>query len=231
LDALIGSYDDTPHAPGFVSQYKNLLNHYYHQSGNPRASTFWSACGAIRREVFFEAGGFDESFARPSVEDIELGCRLLGAGRRIALDPTVQVKHLKRWTLGRMLACDVFERALPWTRLILQSGQLPDDLNVSLAQRIVSVLVWTFFALAALSPAYPFLLIPALVAAVGAVAPNWRLFQLLERRKGLAFAAAALPLYYAYYLYSTLAFGAGLVLHVLGHAEPAARGSETGRLS
>src|SRR5450755_3980206 len=30
LSALFGSYDDAPAAPGFVSQYRNLLHHFVH---------------------------------------------------------------------------------------------------------------------------------------------------------------------------------------------------------
>jgi glycosyltransferase involved in cell wall biosynthesis len=52
LDALFGSYDDTPAAPNFISQYKNLLHHYIHQTSRETAVTFWAGCGAIRRERF-----------------------------------------------------------------------------------------------------------------------------------------------------------------------------------
>ena len=57
LDALIGSYDDHPAAPGFVSQYKNLLHSFVHQTGARHASTFFSGCGAIRRDVLLAHGG------------------------------------------------------------------------------------------------------------------------------------------------------------------------------
>ena len=50
LAALIGSYDDAPGAPNFLSQYKNLIHHYTHQQAGLEASTFWGACGAIRRQ-------------------------------------------------------------------------------------------------------------------------------------------------------------------------------------
>ena len=42
LTAVIGSYDDAPGAPGFVSRYRNLLHHHVHQEGRERASTFWT---------------------------------------------------------------------------------------------------------------------------------------------------------------------------------------------
>src|SRR5260370_19076588 len=50
LDALIGSYDDNPASPDFLSQYKNLMHCFIHQVGRVQASTFWSGCGSIRRD-------------------------------------------------------------------------------------------------------------------------------------------------------------------------------------
>jgi hypothetical protein len=40
------------------------MHHCVHQSGREKASTFWAGCGAIRREVFMPAGGFDEGYRR-----------------------------------------------------------------------------------------------------------------------------------------------------------------------
>ena len=119
--AVFGSYDDAPEAANFISQYKNLLHHFTHQQASMRAETFWAGCGAVRREAFEAVGGFDESvYRRPSIEDIELGQRLRRAGLVVVLDKGLQVKHLKGWTLGSLLATDIFRRALPWSRLILR---------------------------------------------------------------------------------------------------------------
>src|SRR5262249_7492828 len=52
IASVFGSYDTGPRAAGVVSQYRNLLHHYVHQTGNPEASTFWAGCGAVRRSVF-----------------------------------------------------------------------------------------------------------------------------------------------------------------------------------
>ena len=76
LAAVIGSYDRTPAAPNFVSQFKNLAHRFVHQQASEEGTTFWGACGAIRRTTFLALGGFDERFDVPSIEDIELGMRL-----------------------------------------------------------------------------------------------------------------------------------------------------------
>jgi len=153
LDALFGSYDTVPTEPNFISQYRNLFHHFVHQQGHEQASTFWSGCGAIRRRLFLDFGGFDPGlYDRPAIEDIELGARLVRAGHRIAVKKQIQVTHLKRWTLWGMIRTDVFDRGIPWTRLILREGSLPNDLNTSMAQRVSLLLVAALvvvFALAA----------------------------------------------------------------------------------
>ncbi|GFE67654.1 glycosyltransferase family 2 protein [Chroococcus sp. FPU101] len=146
LAAAIGSYDDEPGAANFLSQYKNLFHHYTHQTGSEEASTFWGACGAIRRNIFLEMGGFDESYRLPCVEDIELGYRLKTAGYQIRLCKTLQVKHLKRWEIVSLLKADVFYRAIPWTTLILRYSQLKNDLNLQWSSRISVMLVYSLLA-------------------------------------------------------------------------------------
>ena len=100
LAAIFGSYDDAPGASNFLSQYKNLLHHYIHQTSHERACTFWGACGSDSPDGIPWIGGFDECYQLPSIEDIELGYRLTKNGHRIRLCKRLQVKHLKHWRLG-----------------------------------------------------------------------------------------------------------------------------------
>ena len=134
--AAFGSYDVRPSATNFVSQYKNLLHHHVHQEADRQASTFWSGCGAVRHSVFLEMSGFSELFQRPCIEDIELGMRLIRSGHQVILDSDIQVTHTKRWTPWSLLKTDVFDRAIPWTRLILQEGRVANDLNLKRTQRV-----------------------------------------------------------------------------------------------
>ena len=111
ISAMFGSYDDDPQAGAFSSQFKNLFHHFVHQQGQERAVTFWSGCGAVRRQVFLESGGFDaDRYPRPSIEDIELGYRLTAAGHQIMVNKEVQVKHLKHWTIRGMIKADIVDR-------------------------------------------------------------------------------------------------------------------------
>jgi glycosyltransferase involved in cell wall biosynthesis len=142
VDAVFGSYDTQPTAGNVLSQYKNLFHHFVHQDSLEEATTFWSGCGAIRRSVFKKMGGFSARYNRPSIEDIELGMRLHAAGHRIMLNKRIQVTHLKRWTLWSIVKTDVLDRGVPWTKLMLEEGSMPNDLNLKVSQRISVVLAY-----------------------------------------------------------------------------------------
>ncbi len=154
LDAVIGAYDTEPQSPDFLSQYRNLMHSFVHQSATGRACTFWSGCGAIRRELFLEHSGFDERFGRPAIEDIELGYRLHRAGRKLMLDGAIQVTHLKRWTFWNLVKTDIMDRGSPWTELILRDRFMPNDLNLQLSQRVSVALVFLLVAFSTVAAAY-----------------------------------------------------------------------------
>jgi glycosyltransferase involved in cell wall biosynthesis len=149
LDAVMGSYDDVPDSQDFLSLYKNLMHCYVHHNSRHEACTFWSGCGAIRKSVFLEFSGFDESYDRPAIEDIELGYRLARANKKLVLDPTILVKHLKRWSFFNLVKTDILDRGIPWTELILRDRRLPNDLNLQLSQRVSVALVFILIAMAA----------------------------------------------------------------------------------
>jgi glycosyltransferase involved in cell wall biosynthesis len=175
IDAVFGSYDDRPAKMNFLSLYKNLFHHFVHQHAAERAVTFWSGCGAVRRKVFFEVGGFDEvRYPHPSIEDIELGYRLRIAGRKVMLDKRLQVQHLKRWKLQGMLATDIRDRAMPWTALILRDRMLPNDLNLRVSQRLCGLLIYvTLIYLGLIAFFHNVVLLPLLGALFLVVVGNW----------------------------------------------------------
>jgi glycosyltransferase involved in cell wall biosynthesis len=228
LAALFGSYDDRPADPGLVSRFRNLLHHYVHQQGEFRdearpAHTFWTGCGAIRRDFFLAVGGFDPRlYRRPAIEDIELGYRLTRAGHRIELVRDIQATHLKRWTFRSMVRTDLLQRGVPWMLLMLRSKVAETDLNVSGGQR--ACVGFTGLGLAGLAASVlwpPLLAIFALNLAVQ-VAVNRRFYRFLAGRGGWGFAIASVPLHYAYFCCCGLSVAIALALRLLltRRAEP-----------
>jgi glycosyltransferase involved in cell wall biosynthesis len=206
VDAVFGSYDALPRIKGVVSQYRNLLHHFVHQKGNPEASTFWAGCGAVRRAAFEEIGGFDEKRFPRCIEDIELGYRLRRAGHRILLDKGLHGMHLKRWTLRSMIRTDIMCRAVPWTRLILESKEAPHDLNLKGGQRLSVVLAGLASLFLVFAPFRAGLLELSAGAFVAVLVLNRDLYAFFFHQRGFFFTTACIPLHVLYYLYSGLTF-------------------------
>jgi glycosyltransferase involved in cell wall biosynthesis len=154
LTAVIGSYDDQPESQDFLSLYRNLMHCYVHHQAKRAASTFWSGCGAILKSAFDQYSGFDESYRRPAIEDIELGYRLSRDKKKLLLDSNIQVKHLKRWSFLNLVRTDILDRGIPWTELMLRDKFVPNDLNVQLSQRVSVALVFILIAVASAAAWY-----------------------------------------------------------------------------
>jgi len=206
--AVFGSYDEHPPAQTFFSQYKNLVHHFYHQRARERAFTFWSGCGAVRRDAFLEVGGFDvERYKYPSIEDIELGHRLIRAGGQIRMRRNVLCTHLKVWEFGNLVHTEVFRRAIPWSRLIVGAGEgIPNDLNVGRGEQgraviaglfLLSLLAWVTGLVG---------LVPVLLMAGVVLAANWSITKMFAARRGVLFACGGLLFHQVYYLYSAASF-------------------------
>jgi glycosyltransferase involved in cell wall biosynthesis len=214
LAALFGSYDDEPAATNFLSQYKNLLHHYMHQTAREEAFTFWTGCGAIRREIFLELGGLDERFSRPAIEDIELGYRLRRAGHRILLLKNLQVKHLKPWHPIELVRTDFVRRALPWSDLILRHRRFDNDLNIGWTSRLSVVAAGVLIAALVAACFWPPLLALAGASSAALVLLNGPFYRFILLRRGPLFLLRSLLWNWLYYLYSGVAFGVAVMRYL-----------------
>lgn len=192
VSAVFGSYDDQPGHNSFISQYRNLLHHWVHQTSSEEASTFWTGCGAIYREVFVKMGGFDSNYSRPSIEDIELGVRLRESGHRIRLNKAMLGKHMKHWKLWGMIRTDIFQRGVPWMLLILSKRWLPNDLNLSHKSRLATLLAGLLGLLTVilLLTGHATALVPMAALMLGASGGTWYSKTGHDRKRETLFAAA-----------------------------------------
>jgi len=214
IAAVFGSYDDEPAEPNFVSQYKNLQHHFVHQNGYGDAATFWAGCGAVRREIFLEAGGFDGAkYRQPSIEDIEFGYRLRAKGYRVVLDKELCVKHLKRWTFRSHIRTEIFNRAIPWSKLIFENGDIVRDLNLTTSHRVSAALVCVLIVSILLLAVHYLFILPIVACLFGVLALNRPLYRFFWNRRGLGFALKSLPLHLLHYGYSAAAFALCWVSH------------------
>lgn len=207
LTAVFGSYDASPRVRGTVARYRNLLHAYTHQTGQPRAATFWAGLGAIRRQPFLDLGGFDaRRFATASVEDIEFGMRLRAAGGTIALDRSILGTHCKEWTLPSMVTTDLWSRAVPWTRLLRDAGALPNDLNLRWSQRASAGAAWLLPAALAACPLGAWWPLAAPTLLLLHFALNARFLAWVWRNSTFATAAASVPLQLLFHWVAGLGF-------------------------
>ena len=216
IDAVIGSYDDAPAKRNFLAQYKNLFHHYVHQQSHGPIGTFWSGCGAIRRELFLAFGGFDEHrYRRPAIEDIELGTWLSAAGHKIILDREIKGKHLKRWTLRNLLKTDIFDRGVPWTRLMLRAGALVNTLNVKPLQRLSVALAYITLLALTISFWWPRSLVVAAVLFLVVTILNLDFYRFFWRHSNFWFTLRVVPLHWLYFWYCGFSVVCGTLLHFL----------------
>ncbi len=152
------------------------------------------------------------------IEDIELGLRLREHGDT-HLDPELHVTHLKRWTLRSLVATELLCRALPWSRLILERGELPNDLNLRSSQRVAAALAPCALsslvgvpAAAALDARW--LPLPLAVLALSIIV-GCGFYGFLVRKRGMWFAARAWLFHQHHLTYSAVTLAFVTVQHAL----------------
>jgi len=228
LGAVFGSYDDTPPAAGFISQYRNLMHHYVHHQNPGPAETFWAGCGAVRSSVFVECGMYDEwHYVRPQIEDIELGHRIRDHGHSILLCPEIQGTHLKRWTLRNVITTDLHDRGVPWMRLLVEQGDANKAavLNLRLTEKINTGLIWVAvaFTLAALVLRDFRWLLGTLGAVLPVIYTSRTLYGFFARCRGTWFAVRVVPVHLLYYFLNGISALWGILLHhTIGEPKPPA---------
>ena len=210
--AVFGSYDDSSGGPSIVGKYRDLIFHYRHQTGRTEADTFWSGFSAVRREPFLAVGGFT-SGRRDGIEDIEFGVRLRAANHRIALQRDLLCKHHKHWTLASMIAIDLFKRALPWSRLLLERKCWAGDLNLRRDRRLGVALAGAAPIGLAASLVEPVFVLFAFASWAGALLIERDFFKFLWS-KSRRLALASLPLHLVHLSMAATGFALASLEHV-----------------
>lgn len=214
---VIGAYTLETPAQDFFTVYKNLQHHFVHRRNAGQVAGFFTACGAVRRSVFEQCGGFDE-FARDcALEDLELGLRLFNSGYAIVLLPELQGTHLKRYTLFRLIYIEIWQRAVPYTVHLLRHRLFPDELSTGKAQRLSIILLYLILLLGALSlwVSEPAPYVAASLAGLTAyVWLNRHFYQFIYGQRGLPFTAGAFTLQSLSYAYCAPGFLIGVCCYL-----------------
>ena len=137
IAAVGGVYSDRPLLPGLFQEFKALESAYnYSRYRTDRYSAFDTHCSMVRRDSFFELGGFPESYRGADVEDVHFG-RLLAERYVNCINPAAVVDHhySRYWSgLEKYL-----RRTFYWVRLFLAGPQF--DEAVTTRHNALSVLL------------------------------------------------------------------------------------------
>jgi hypothetical protein len=202
-----------------VSQYKNIWMRWTYVRKTGDVPLFYTTAAAIRRDAFLRAGGFDQGYATPNVEDTAFGQRLAHLGMRVRVDPELEVEHVKRYSLAGLLRTD-YMRAVSLTRLKLRQPQDLARNNTSVpGSYMASVPLATLatpLLLLGIVLRQPLLVVPAMLALGAAVVLNRGFIAALRATDGWGRALAAIPLLWLELLVVGAGTGVGLTTYLLG---------------
>ena len=228
LGAIFGSCGVQPMVSGFLSDYRSLVQRYYHQKQADDACTFSSACGVVRSSVFERAGGYDEwHFSRRQLEDLELAQRMRNLGERIVAHPALRATHLRKWTLRRMVTTEILDRTVPWMRLVkreLLRGEsgAPSGRGAKRLKIALSWLAVVAGAVGWMRHSAP-IEIGALACVLTVLACNAPQLAFFARERGFVFASLSAPVDILYYLIAGVGLTVGWIVRgALGDPTPGA---------
>jgi GT2 family glycosyltransferase len=135
LTRMLAAFDRDPGLAGAIavqsptmrfrnlcSVYKNLWMYYtYVRRAGEDVPLFYTTAAGIRRQAFFDSGGFDLNYTNPNVEDTDYGQKLARQGFRVQVLPDLEVEHVKGYDLAGLLRVD-FLRSMSLARLKLRKS-------------------------------------------------------------------------------------------------------------
>jgi len=204
ISALFGSYDDQPGQTNFLSQYRNLFHHFVHQTSLEDAATFWTGCGAIKRNAFFDVGKFNENCRM--MEDIDLGYRLKANNHKIMLVKDLLVKHFKYYSFLQLIKTDIFDRAVPWTLLMLRHRQFTSDLNLKPNDKLSAMVLILVIVFSLMSLTSKWFVLGNSVLLFIFFYLNKDFYKFFIHKKGAVFTLIVIPFHFLYYIYSSLGY-------------------------
>ena len=101
----------------FISDFKNMDLAYRSNLCVEYVKYLGSFLLVIKKSTFCQTGGFSNNFLGATVEDIEFGYNVTKGRNLMFIDKSIQVDHLKRYTLFSMLRTD-FSRIINMMKII-----------------------------------------------------------------------------------------------------------------
>lgn len=216
IDAVSASHSEKSGPQNFASRYWNLLLRYGEQPHDGHHAHFAAGCGAVRRDVLVSAGMYDEwRFVTAGVENFDLAHRLIGAGHRVILDPSIKVTHLKRWNF-RSVCREVWRRSTLLARSLgyeQTRTTLPGEVVFTLSRALTpAVAVLGTLTLAAAFLPEPHALATGGITFSALLLTNLPVHRFYTKAAGLGFAVASAPVHILVQLVAGVALCNGWIL-------------------
>jgi len=216
VTAVVGAYTPEQPVPSFFSHFQNFYTWFNHDKclDGPKGpiTWFWTACGAIRRDVFTKMQGFREIYVGASAEDMDLGYRLTDAGQTIVLNKEIEVTHAHLHTLKSILRNN-FKKAAAWGELHLRTERSErykhgfTSIRNYLSMLLVALLFLSFLAMCWV----PLSGVVALVSLLGIAAINHEFYALLRSSRGTGFMLRG----FLFHIVATFAAGLGGTMAII----------------
>jgi glycosyltransferase involved in cell wall biosynthesis len=207
--AVIGVYTKTQEVEGLFSQYQNLFTYFNHEQSGTTIAWFWTALGAMRKDIFAETPGFNEKYRGASAEDMEMGYTLSRQGHRIAYDNRIKGVHLHHHGFGSLLRNN-FRKSADLVALIWRMSRQNKFAHGFSNRRNAYAMTAAMFVTAAALLSFLDVRWSALFAAsaLALAASNLPFYRFVRAEKGRGFVFKCVLLHY--FIYMTAGLGAAV---------------------
>ena len=165
--AVFGIYSQKPGINNLLSLYQNFYAHKSMMATKEITSMFYSYCAAIKKGLFEQVGGFNETWKRATFEDVEFGLRVAEKGHQIYLHKRIEVVHHVSYNLKRFFK-NYYYKSLDLSKFMFSKKRLSlsnegwtnykNQLSLLAGLSIIPLLILTFM--------HPWFILP-LLAPVG----------------------------------------------------------------
>ncbi len=152
-DVVIGgTYTKLPYDTNFFSLFQSLFVHYSETKNFEKPDYIAAHAMIMSTGTFKKSGGFPEDFL-PIIEDVEFSHRLNRSGRRLIVDPDIQVQHIFGFSFIKSLK-NAFRKTKYWCiyalknrGLLTDSGSASTELKANVASYVITLFLILLWAL------------------------------------------------------------------------------------
>ena len=184
---VFGIYCQKSGVDNLLSLFQNFFATKSMQDTKEYTAMFYSYCGAIKKKIFEEVGGFNENWFHATFEDVELGLRITEKGHQIYLNKNIKVTHYNIFTFKRFIK-NYFYKSMYLLKFMLSKRKLTlNNEGWTNYKNFIS-----FFAALSIIPScvgylyYPLFIIPLLIAVLIFLSANFDFYKFIFREKPAA---------------------------------------------